>query len=72
LFSGTFFPVSRYPDLIRPVVELTPLYHSASLLRALTTGQVTAGQLIDVAYLIVMFVLCSALTIRLMRRRLIS
>ena len=72
LFSGTFFPVSRYPDLLRPVVQLTPLYHSASLLRALTTGQVTAGQLIDVAYLIAMFVGCSALTIRLMRRRLIS
>jgi lipooligosaccharide transport system permease protein len=72
LFSGTFFPVSQYPDLLRPLVQLTPLYHSASLLRALTTGQVTAGQLIDVAYLIAMFVLCSALTIRLMRRRLIS
>jgi hypothetical protein len=33
---------------------------------------VTAGQLIDVAYLIAMFVVCSALTIRLMRRRLIT
>jgi hypothetical protein len=51
---------------------LTPLYHSASLLRALTTGQVNAGQLVDLAYLIAMFVLCSALTIRLMRRRLIT
>jgi len=71
LFSGTFFPVSQYPDWLRPVVQLTPLYHSASLLRALTTGQVTAGQLVDLAYLIAMFVLCSALTIRFMRRRLI-
>jgi len=71
LFSGTFFPVSQYPDWLRPVVQLTPLYHSASLLRALTTGQVTAGQLVNLAYLIAMFVLCSALTIRFMRRRLI-
>jgi lipooligosaccharide transport system permease protein len=71
LFSGTFFPVSQYPELLRPLVQITPLYHSASLLRALTTGQVNAGQLVDVAYLIAMFVLCSALTIRLMRRRLI-
>jgi len=72
LFSGTFFPVSQYPDWLRPIVQLTPLYHSASLLRALTTGQVTAGQLADLAYLIAMFVLCSALTIRFMRRRLIT
>ena len=72
LFSGTFFPVSLYPDLLRPIVQLTPLYHSASLLRALTTGQVNAGQLVDLGYLIAMFVLCSALTIRLMRRRLIT
>jgi lipooligosaccharide transport system permease protein len=72
LFSGTFFPVSQYPDLLRPIVQATPLYHSASLLRALTTGQVTAGQLVDLAYLIGMFFLCSALTIRFMRRRLIS
>jgi lipooligosaccharide transport system permease protein len=71
LFSGTFFPVSQYPGLLRPIVQLTPLYHSASLLRALTTGQVNGGQLIDVAYLLGMFVLCSAVTIRLMRRRLI-
>jgi lipooligosaccharide transport system permease protein len=72
LFSGTFFPVSQYPDWLRPIVQLTPLYHSASLLRALTTGLVTVGQLVDVAYLIAMFVLCSALTIRFMRRRLIT
>ena len=72
LFSGTFFPVSQYPDLLRPVVQSTPLYHSASLLRALTTGHVNWGQLVDLAYLIAMFVVCSALTIRFMRRRLIT
>jgi lipooligosaccharide transport system permease protein len=72
LFSATFFPITQYPELIRPVVQATPLYHSASLLRALTTGQVGAGQFVDLLYLVVMFVGCSALVIRLMRRRLIS
>jgi lipooligosaccharide transport system permease protein len=72
LFSGTFFPVAQYPDWLRPLVQATPLYHSASLLRALTTGQVNAGQLVDLAYLVAMFVVCSALTIRFMRRRLIT
>ncbi|HZA41054.1 MAG TPA: ABC transporter permease [Actinomycetota bacterium] len=72
LFSGTFFPVSQYPDWLRPIVQMTPLYHAASLLRALTTGVVNFGQIIDLAYLVAMFVLCSALTIRYMRRRLIT
>jgi lipooligosaccharide transport system permease protein len=72
LFSGTFFPVSQYPEFLQPIVQATPLYHSSSLLRALTTGQVSAGQLFDVAYLVAMFVSCSAITIRLMRRRLIT
>ncbi len=72
LLSGTFFPVEQYPDFLQPIVKATPLYHSASLLRALTTGYVGPGQLFDVAYLVAMFVICSAITIRLMRRRLIS
>lgn len=72
LFSGTFFPVGLYPGYLQPVVLATPLYHSVSLLRSLTTGQVGVGQLGDVAYLVGMFCLCSALTVRLMRRRLIS
>jgi lipooligosaccharide transport system permease protein len=72
LFSATFFPITQYPVWLRPVVQLSPLYHSATLLRSLTTGQVGAGQLVNVAYLVAMLVVCSALTIRLMRRRLIS
>ncbi len=72
LFSGTFFPVSQYPGVLRPLVQLTPLYHSASLLRSLTTGRVDVRILVHVAYLAVMFVFSSTIAIRLMRRRLIS
>jgi lipooligosaccharide transport system permease protein len=72
LFSGTFFPVSLYPGFLRPIVQMTPLYHSASLLRALTTGEVSLGTLWHVAYLVAMFVIASAVAIRLMRRRLVS
>ena len=72
LFSGTFFPVSLYPSYLRPVVMATPLFHSASLLRDLTTGQVTTGTVGHVAYLAVMFVLAASLAVRLMNRRLIS
>jgi hypothetical protein len=40
-------------------------------LRALTTGQVGLGQMADVTYLVAMFGVCTAVTIRNMRRRLI-
>jgi lipooligosaccharide transport system permease protein len=72
LFSGTFFPVSLYPSYLRPVVMTTPLFHSASLLRDLTTGLVTTGTVGHVAYLAVMSVVAAGLAVRLMNRRLIS
>jgi lipooligosaccharide transport system permease protein len=72
LFSGTFYPVSLYPDMLRPIVQATPVYHSASLLRALTTGTVGFATLIHVAYLAAMLAVSGALAIRLMRTRLIA
>jgi lipooligosaccharide transport system permease protein len=72
LFSGTFFPVDLYPGYLRPAVMSTPLFHSASLLRDLTTGQVGGQTLGHIVYLSAMFVIASAFAIRLMRRRLIS
>ena len=51
LFSATFFPLSTYPDWLETVIQLTPLYHGVDLLRALTTGAVGSGQLVNVAYL---------------------
>jgi len=43
LFSGTFYPVARYPHWLRPVVEISPLYHGVTVLRGLTTGAVAPG-----------------------------
>jgi lipooligosaccharide transport system permease protein len=54
LFSATFFPLSTYPDWLETVIQLTPLYHGVDLLRALTTGSVGSGQLVNVAYLLVL------------------
>lgn len=36
LFSGTFFPIDRLPDVLRPVAYLTPLYHGVALTRGLS------------------------------------
>jgi lipooligosaccharide transport system permease protein len=40
LFSGTFFPVEQLPDVLRPVVWVSPLWHAVEPARDLTTGTV--------------------------------
>lgn len=52
LFSGTFVPATAYPTALRWLVEVTPLYRSVDLLRAVTTGSLGAWQVLDVAYLL--------------------
>ena len=51
LFSGTFFPISIYPEWLQVIVQLTPLYHCVELLRGLTTGVVDWTILVHVLYL---------------------
>lgn len=66
LFSATFFPVTAFPDWLRWVVELTPLYRGVVLCRELTTGAVGWGSLVSVVYLVAM----GLLGLWLVRRRL--
>ncbi len=66
LFSATFFPVTAYPDAVRWVVEMTPLYRGVVLCRELTTGAVSMASVWSVFYLVVMGVA----GIWLVRRRL--
>ena len=54
LFSGTFFPIDRYPDALRLVIQLTPLYRGVDLLRSLSLGLVGPSILIDIVYLALM------------------
>ena len=56
LFSGTFVPAQSYPAVLRWVVEVTPLYRSVDLIRGITTGSWGWVRLVDVVYLIVLFV----------------
>lgn len=72
LFSGTFFPVSFYPVPIQVFMQLTPLYHSISLIRGLTTGALSSAQLWDFAYLVVFFALMMWIAMRRMEKRLIK
>lgn len=53
LFSGTFFPMSRYPDWLGVVVRGTPLYQGVALLRALVLGNPNWASVLHAVYLAV-------------------
>jgi lipooligosaccharide transport system permease protein len=73
LFSGTFFPIeSVLPDWLVTIIQLTPLYHGISLIRGLSTGIVGIGQVWDLLYLVVFFVICMWIAMRQMERKLIK
>ena len=72
LFSATFFPITVYPAALQVVVELTPLYRGIDLIRGLTTGTVGAGQLVDVAYLVLMGIAGVTIAALRLRRRLLK
>ena len=54
LFSGTFYPIETYPEAIRWIVQVTPLYQGVDLIRSLTVGAVSPVLLVHVAYLLAM------------------
>jgi lipooligosaccharide transport system permease protein len=72
LFSATFYPVTTYPQPIRLLVELTPLYHGVDLVRGLTTGALEPGMLVHVAYLAGMGLVGLAISARRLERLLLK
>jgi lipooligosaccharide transport system permease protein len=54
LFSATFYPLTAYPEPLRVLVEVTPLYQGVAILRQLSTGSIDPSILLNVAYLAVM------------------
>jgi len=58
LFSGTFFPVSQLPRVLRAIAYATPLWHGVDLCRTLSLGTATWGRCaIDVGYLVAVIIL---------------
>ncbi|MCX6404640.1 MAG: ABC transporter, partial [Actinobacteria bacterium] len=54
LFSGTFYPVSAYPDWITNIVRALPLWQAADLVRCLMLGNISMTLLWHVVYFSVM------------------
>jgi lipooligosaccharide transport system permease protein len=72
LFSATFYPITAYPEALRVLVELTPLYQGVDLMRGLTTGAVGPMSLVHVAYLVVMGLVGLAIASRRLERLLLK
>lgn len=73
LFSGTFFPIDRLPDVLQPVAWVLPLWHGVDLARALALGTVGQAPLLHLAHLAILViasVLGVAATVRSFRRKL--
>ncbi|MEO8273084.1 MAG: ABC transporter permease [Chloroflexota bacterium] len=64
LFSGTFFPLDNFPETVRFLITLTPLYQGVEMLRSFAVGVVGPETLVHVAYLGAMGVLGIAVVSR--------
>ncbi len=67
LFSGTFYPISVYPDWLEAIVEVTPLYRGVHMMRAFSTGYVDEMVLVDIAYLAIVGLVGVSVTARRLR-----
>ena len=56
LFSGSFYPLSVFPDWLQTVIRLFPLAHAIDLVRGLTLGNISWALLGHAMYFVVMIV----------------
>jgi len=71
-FSGIFFPLDRFPDLLEKVTWLLPLTHAAYVSRGLTLGNLSWTMALSGLVLVAYAVVTLPIAVRLMRRRLIK
>ncbi|MFM2351933.1 MAG: hypothetical protein RL096_414 [Actinomycetota bacterium] len=57
LFSGTFYPLSIYPDWLQAFIQAWPLWHAIQLERAFMLGDLTPDIFGHILYFVVMIVL---------------
>jgi len=56
LFSGSFFPLSVFPDWAQIVIKILPLWHAIEMIRNLSLGIINISLLGHIAYFLVMIV----------------
>ena len=64
LFSGSFYPLSVFPDWAQIIIKTLPLWHAIELIRNLSLGIINFSLLGHIAYFLVMIVVGLFLTTR--------
>ena len=67
LLSATFFPITVYPEPVQWLIQAMPLWHGVELIRGLTTGQLSGGTWVHVAYFAAMIAVGLVATTRRLR-----
>ena len=57
LFSGSFYPLSVFPDWAQIIIKTLPLWHAIELIRNLSLGIINFSLLGHIAYFLVMIVI---------------
>ncbi|HKV05995.1 MAG TPA: ABC transporter permease [Candidatus Acidoferrales bacterium] len=65
--SGLFFPIESLPPLFRAIVRLLPVTYAASLLQGIWSGEAWSAHLGDVAALVAVFVVFTAISAKIFR-----
>jgi len=70
LFSGVFFPLTRYPGWLQGIIRWTPLYQGVELERRLVLGALDPVMVLHLLYLVVMALMGVWVASRRLQRRL--
>ena len=65
--SGLFFPVEDLPSAVQAVARILPLTYAVSLLEGIWTGEAWSAHIGDVAALVAVFLICTALSAKVFR-----
>jgi lipooligosaccharide transport system permease protein len=60
LFSGTFFPIERLPEVIRWIAWVLPLWHGVDLARSAALGTIAQEPLLAAAHLAILLAIATA------------
>src|SRR5271166_5733575 len=65
--SGLFVPVTSLPPALQTVAKVVPLTYTVSLLEGIWKGDAWSGHVGDIAALVVVFIVCTALSAKVFR-----
>ena len=68
LFATTFYPLWTYPAVVRPLVEILPLYPAIQLVREPALGHLGPWLFVPVGYLLVFGIVAMRISTRRMAR----